>query len=69
MPLTLGNMRELGGERVTLSCVETGCGWNGSRGVTQWPDAFFVPDIGIALACPRCGAEGLDSRPDWPEEN
>lgn len=66
-PMTLGNMREVGVDRVLLSCVAVQCGWSGSHGVSQWPDDFPVPDVGARIPCPKCGAREVDSRPDWPQ--
>lgn len=66
-PMTLGNMRALNVDRVTLCCVETGCGWSKSVGLSEWPDDVAVPDVGLRVPCPRCGAPETDSRPDWPK--
>jgi hypothetical protein len=64
-PMTLGNMREHGIERVEVSCARPDCGYAKSVTVSEWPDDFPVPDVGARIPCPRCGAPELDSRPDW----
>ena len=66
-PMTLGNMRALGLTRVVVSCAVEGCGYEKAVGVSEWPDTAYVPDVGLRLKCPKCGAPELDSRPDWTE--
>jgi hypothetical protein len=64
-PMTLGNMRQHRIERVEVYCVRPECGYAKSVAVSDWPDHVAVPDVGLRIACPRCGAGELDSRPDW----
>ncbi len=59
-------MRALGVTRVLLHCAAVGCGWEKTAGVSGWPDAVAVPDVGFKVTCPSCGAPEVDSRPDWP---
>ena len=66
-PMTLGNMRTLGLTCVVVTCVAEGCGDEKAVGVSGWPDTAYVPDVGLRLKCPKCGALELDSRPDWTE--
>ena len=64
-PMTLGNMRQHGIERVEVSCATAECGYTKSVAVSTWPAEVAVPDVGLRLKCPKCGAPELDSRPDW----
>lgn len=64
-PMTLASMRDHGLNRVEVTCVAVGCGYRKSVGVKDWPNDFPVPDVGLRLKCPQCGAPELDSRPDW----
>ncbi len=63
--MTLGNMRQHGIERVELTCAAVECGFSRSVAVTTWPDSYPVPDVGLRIACPKCGAPEVESRPDW----
>jgi hypothetical protein len=63
--MTLGNMRQHGIERVEVVCVAAECGYSKSVPVSTWPAEVAVPDVGLRIKCPKCGAAELDSRPDW----
>ncbi len=67
-PMTLGNMRQNGATRVMAYCCCGGCNWSKSFGVSDWPDDYPVPDIGLRLTCPACGCTAIETRPDWSDK-
>ena len=63
-PMTLGNMRELGVQRLIAYCLNDACSQS------KYPDDVEVPSFGFTVVCAKCGARGrhIDVRPNWKEQ-
>jgi hypothetical protein len=69
-PMTLGNIRQLGVQRLVASCLNNACGHQGLIGVSKDPDDTEVPSFASKVVCAKCGARGrhIDVRPNWKEQ-
>jgi hypothetical protein len=67
-PMTLGNMRHLGVQRLIASCLNPSC--RQRIDVSKFPDDVEVPSFGRKVVCAKCGARGrhFDVRPNWKEQ-
>jgi hypothetical protein len=57
-PMTLGNMRHLGVQRLLASCLNDACRHQGLIDVSKYPDDVEVPSFAGKVICAKCGARG-----------
>ena len=69
-PMTLGNMRKLGVQRLVATCLNDACRHQGLIDVSKYPDDIEVPSFASKIVCAKCGARGrrIDVRPNWKEQ-
>ena len=69
-PMTLGNMRHLGVQRLVATCLVDACRHQGLIDVSKYPDDTEVPSFVSKAVCAKCGARGrhIDVRPNWKEQ-
>ncbi|MGA9034872.1 MAG: hypothetical protein WB505_04610 [Pseudolabrys sp.] len=69
-PMTLGNMRQLGVQRLVAYCLNPSCRHEGLIDVSRFPDDAEVPSFAKKVVCAKCGARGrhIDVRPNWKEQ-
>jgi len=69
-PMTLGNMRHLGVNRLVASCLKDACRHQGLIDVAKYPDDVEVPSFASKVVCAKRGARGrhIDVRPNWKEQ-
>jgi hypothetical protein len=65
-PMTLGNMRENGVRRLSVSCWT--CHHAAVLDVEAFPDEVPVPSFGPRMVCTGCGIVGADARPNWRDQ-
>jgi hypothetical protein len=70
-PMTLGNMRQLGVQRLIASCLNPSCRHSALIGVSKFPVDTGVPSFASKVVCAKCGARGrqIDVRPNWKEKS
>ena len=67
-PMTLGNMRGLGVQRLLISCLNPNCLHSALLDVsTYWADTT-VPSFIPRMRCNACGGKRVDVRPNWKEQ-
>jgi hypothetical protein len=68
--MTLGNMRQLGMQRLVATCLNDACRHQGLIDVSKYPDDIEVPSFVSNIVCAKCGARGrhIDVRPNWKEQ-
>jgi hypothetical protein len=68
--MTLGNMRQLGVQRLIASCLNDACRHQGLVDVSGNPADTEVPWFRSRVVCNKCGARGnkIDTRPNWKEQ-
>jgi hypothetical protein len=64
--MTLGNMRQLGVQRLIASCLNDACRHQALIDVSKFADDVEVSKV----VCAKCGARGrhIDVRPNWKEQ-
>jgi hypothetical protein len=69
-PMTLGNMRHLGVQRLVATCLNDACRHQGLIDVSSYPADTEVPSFASKAVCAKCGARGrhIDVRPNWKEQ-
>ena len=69
-PMTLGNMRHLGVQRLVATCLVDACRHQGLIDVSKYPDDTEVPSFASKVVCAKCGARGrhIDVRPNSKEQ-
>jgi hypothetical protein len=69
-PMTVGNMRHLGVQRLVAYCLNPSCRHEGLIDVSKFPDDTEVPSFAGKVVCNKCGARGrhIDVRPNWKEQ-
>ena len=69
-PMTLGDMRHLGVQRLVATCLNDACRHQGLVNVSTYPADTEVPWFGNKVVCAKCGARGrhIDVRPNWKEQ-
>jgi hypothetical protein len=69
-PMTLGNMRELGVQRLIASCLNDACRHTTLIDVSSYPADIEVPWFRTRVVCANCGSRGnkIDVRPNWKEQ-
>jgi hypothetical protein len=68
--MTLGNIRDLGVQRLVAHCLNDACRHQGVIDVSKYPDDVKVPSFASKIVCAKCGARGrhIDVRPNWKEQ-
>jgi hypothetical protein len=66
--MTLGNMRELGVQRLVAFCLNSACRHEGLIDVSKYPEDTEVPWFASKIACAKCGGRHIDVRPNWKEQ-
>jgi hypothetical protein len=68
--MTLGNMRDLGVQRLLASCLNDACRHATLIYVSSYPADAEVPSFGRRVVCAKCGGRGnkIDVRPNWKEQ-
>jgi hypothetical protein len=68
--MTLGNMRDLGVQRLVASCLNDACRHEGLIDVSSYPADSEVPWFRSRVVCAKCGSRGnkIDVRPNWKEQ-
>jgi hypothetical protein len=68
--MTLGNMRELGVQRLIASCLNEACRHQALIEVFSYPAETEIPYFRSHVVCAKCGARGnkIDVRPNWKEQ-
>ena len=59
-PMTLGNMRANGVQRLAAWCLGRGCNHRSILDVSGYADDVPVPSFGPRLRCKRCSHLGAD---------
>jgi len=69
-PMTLGNKRHLGAQRLVAYCLNPSCRHERLIDVWKSPDDVEVLSFGPKVVCAKCGARGrhIDVRPNWKEQ-
>jgi hypothetical protein len=62
-PMTLGNMRELGVQRLIASCFNDACRHTALIDVSSYPGDTPVPSFAARAKCGKCGGKRVDVRP------
>jgi len=66
-PMTLGNMRELGVQRLLVSCLNQACGHEVVFDVSSYPGDMEIRSLARRMICSKCGGERAFVRPNWKE--
>ncbi|MGA8412272.1 MAG: hypothetical protein WB756_10975 [Xanthobacteraceae bacterium] len=68
--MTLGNMRELGVQRLVAYCLNDACRHQGLIDVSKFPDDTEVPSFARKVVRAKCGGRGrhIDVRPNWKKQ-
>jgi hypothetical protein len=69
-PMTLGNMRDLGVQRLSASCLNTACRHTALINVWSYPAETEIPYFKSRVVCAKCGGRGnkIEVRPNWKEQ-
>jgi Zn ribbon nucleic-acid-binding protein len=69
-PMTLGNMRDLGVQRLIASCLNPACRHEALIEVWSYPAETEIPYFKSRVVCAKCGSRGnkIDVRPNWKEQ-
>ena len=65
-PMTLGSMRELGVQRLLVSCLR--CQHEALIDVSSHKAETTVPSFIPRMKCTECGGKRVDVRPNWKEQ-
>jgi hypothetical protein len=68
--MTLGNMRELGVQRLIASRLNDACRHTVLIDVSSYPAETEIPYFKSRVVCAKCGSRGnkIDVRPNWKEQ-
>jgi hypothetical protein len=68
--MTLGNMRQLGVQRLIACCLNPSCQHEDLIDVSKFADDVEVTSLAQKVVCAKCSACGphLDVRPNWKEQ-
>jgi hypothetical protein len=68
--MTLGNMRELGVQRLVASYLNDACRHTALIDVSSYSAETEVPYFSRKVVCAKCGSRGnkIDVRPNWKEQ-
>jgi hypothetical protein len=68
--MTLGNMRQLGVQRLLASCLNPSCRYESLIEAFSYPPETEITYFSKRVVCAKCGARGrhIDVRPNWKEQ-
>ena len=68
-PMTLGDMRHLGVQRLVATCLNDACRHQAVIEVWSYPANTEIAYFRRRVVCAKCGARGnkIDVRPNWKE--
>jgi hypothetical protein len=66
--MMLGNMRELGVQRLVASCLNDAGRHVALIDVSAYPAETEVPSFRPRVKCGKCGGRNVDVRPNWKEQ-
>jgi hypothetical protein len=68
--MTLGNMRDLGVQRLIASSLNDACRNTALIDVWSYPAETEIPFFKSRVVCAKCGRRGnkIDVRPNWNEQ-
>jgi hypothetical protein len=66
--MTLGNMRQLGVQRLLASCLNDACRHTALIDVSSYPADTEVPSFRLGVKYGKCGGRRVDVRPNWKEQ-
>jgi hypothetical protein len=66
--MTLGNMRDLGVQRLLVSCLKHACRHDALLDVSGYTPDTEVPSFRPRMKCGKCGGKNVDVRPNWKEQ-
>ena len=67
-PMTLGNMRRLGVQRLIGYCLNHSCRHSALIDVSRFANEVEVPWFRLRVKCGKCGSRNVDVRPNWKEQ-
>ena len=67
-PMTLGNMRELGVQRLIATCLNNACQHTTLMEVSYFPADTPVLYFARKAKCSKCGGKRVDVQPNWKEQ-
>ena len=67
-PMTLGNMRQSGVQRLIAYCLNNACGHSALVDVSRYANEVEVPWFRLRVKCGKCGTRNVDVRPNWKEQ-
>jgi hypothetical protein len=67
LPVTLGNLRQLGVRGLLVKCLDPKCRYEAIFGVDDYPDEIEVPSFAPRMTCSKCGGKRVEVRPNWKE--
>ena len=68
-PMTLGDMRELGVQRLLVSCLNRECRHEALLDVSSYPGDMEVSSFTRRMICSKCGGPNAFVRPNWKERS
>ena len=68
LPMTRGNMRELGVHRLIASCLNDACRHQALIDVSSYAADVEVPSFQRRAKCGKCGGKLVDVRSNWKEQ-
>jgi hypothetical protein len=66
--MTLGNMRDLGVQRLIAFCLNDACRHSALIDVSKFADDVEVLWFRLRVKCGNCGSRNVDVRPNWKEQ-
>jgi hypothetical protein len=66
-PMTLGDMRQLGVQRLLVSCLNPECLHSALLDVSKYFADTTVPSFIPRIRCGQCAGKRVDVRPNWKE--
>ena len=66
--MMLGNMRDLGVQRLLVSCLNHACRHDALLDVSSYPADTEIPSFRRRMKCGKCGGKNVDVRPNWKEQ-
>jgi len=66
--MTLGNVRELGVQRLLVSCLNQACGREVVFHESSYSGDMEVRSLARRMKCGKCFGRDVDVRPNWKEQ-
>lgn len=67
-PMTLGNVRQLGVQRLLISCLNPDCLHSTLFDVSHYDADIEIPSFTPRMRCSQCAGKRIDVRPNWKEQ-